>query len=458
MRPFEILTLILIAGALVALFTHKERKVFLYLLFGCILAMLLQHFLEGHRWQFALAVYLLPSMYGIHRFQKHGINLLTKGVLSVWFGAAVLLPWIIPIFTLPAPGGPYTVGTEMFYWVDSTRAEWFTDEDQNDVRELIVQIWYPSEINIDEKPEPYLDFIDIRAKTLASAGAIPEFFPSHLKYINTNSYKGLEIVNLEKSFPVVVFSHGITSTRHLHQALYEHLVSRGYIVVAPDHSFDANLTIFPDGHVADYRSDLTGNPDSGRVRKMQMSTRAADISFILNQLEKMQSGEIKSQINEKIDLERIAVGGHSYGGSTATVASQRDKRINACFVLDSWISPIPQETIDAGVHVPFLFMGRPTWQGSDYPGNYPRLDSLMAHSSNPKYRLIIRETEHLDYSDIPLFSPIIKYALDVGSLSASVSIPLMNELVHGFLEKHLTDQTSSRFDDMIQNELIISIP
>ena len=164
--------------------------------------MLLQHFLEGHRWQFALAVYLLPSMYGIHRFQKHGINLLTKGVLSVWFGAAVLLPWIIPIFTLPAPGGPYTVGTEMFYWVDSTRAEWFTDEDQNDVRELIVQIWYPSEINIDEKPEPYLDFIDIRAKTLASAGAIPEFFPSHLKYINTNSYKGLEIVKLEKSFPV----------------------------------------------------------------------------------------------------------------------------------------------------------------------------------------------------------------------------------------------------------------
>jgi len=458
MRPFEILTLILISGTLVALFTHKERKVFLYLLIGSIVVMLLQHFLEGHRWQFALAVYLLPTMYVVHRFQKPAINGLTKGFLSIWFILAVLLPWIIPVFSLPVPGGPHAVGTEMFYWIDSSRTEWFTDEDPNDVREIVVQVWYPAKSPNGLKPKTYLDFIERRAKTLASAGAIPEFFPSHLNYINTNSYDGLEIIKSNHLFPVVIFSHGITGTRHLHQALYEYLVSRGFIVLAPDHSFDANLTIFPDGHMADYRSNITGHPDSVNVRTMQMDTRAADISFILDQIEKMQSGEIESQINGKIDLEKIAVGGHSYGGSTAMVASQRDERINACFVLDSWISPVPQETIEAGVHVPFLFMGRPTWQGSDYPGNYPRLDSLMVHSSDPKYRLIIKETEHLDFSDIPLFSPLIGYVLDVGSLSASVSIPLMNELIHGFLEKHLMEKTSSRFNEMIQNKLIISIP
>ena len=129
--------------------------------------------------------------------------------------------------------------------------------------------------------------------------------------------------------------------------------------MALDHSFDANLTIFPDGHLADYRSDITGHPDSANVRTMQMNTRVADISFILDQLDKIQSGKIESQINAKINLERIAVGGHSYGGSTATVVSQRDDRIKACFVLDSWISPIPQETIDDGVHIPFLFLSFP---------------------------------------------------------------------------------------------------
>jgi pimeloyl-ACP methyl ester carboxylesterase len=292
---------------------------------------------------------------------------------------------------------------------------------------------------------------------LAGAGAIPEFFPGHLNHIYTNSYKEIPIIKSDQLMPVVIFSHGITGTRHLHQAMYEFLVSRGFIVVALDHSFDANLTIFPDGHLADYRSDITGHPDSANVRTMQMNTRVADISFILDQLDKIQSGKIESQINAKIDLERIAVGGHSYGGSTATVVSQQDDRIKACFVLDSWISPIPQETIDDGIHIPFLFMGRPTWDGSDYPGNYPKLDSLMAHSSNPKYRLIIKGTKHLDYSDIPLFSPIIGYVLDVGSNPADLTVSLINRLVHGFLVKHLLGESNNIFDNTIDNDLVYQI-
>ena len=457
MRPFEILTLILIAGTLTALFTHKERKIFLYLLFAAIGAMLLQYFLEGQRWQFAFALYLLPALYIFHRFQKNDINIFTKGLLSGWFGLAVLLPWLIPVFTLPNPGGSYSVGTETFHWADSSRMEWFTDENPNDVREIIVQVWYPAFKNAKMNPEPYLDFIDLRAKTLAGAGAIPEFFPSHLNHIYTNSFKNIPIIKSDQLMPVVIFSHGITGTRHLHQAMYEFLVSRGFIVVALDHSFDANLTIFPDGHLADYRSNITGHPDSLNVRTMQMNTRVADISFILDQLDKIQSGKIESQINAKIDLERVAVGGHSYGGSTATVVSQRDNRIKACFSLDSWISPIPQETIDDGIHIPFLFMGRPTWDGSDYPGNYPRLDSLMAHSSNPKYRLIIKGTKHLDYSDIPLFSPIIGYVLDVGSNPANLTVSLINRLVHGFLVKHLLGESNDIFDNAIDNDLVYQI-
>ena len=457
MRPFEILTLILIAGTLTALFTHKERKIFLYLLFAAIGAMLLQYFLEGQRWQFAFALYLLPALYIFHRFQKNDINIFTKGLLSGWFGLAVLLPWLIPVFTLPNPGGSYSVGTETFHWADSSRMEWFTDEHPNDVREIIVQVWYPAFKNAKMNPEPYLDFIDLRAKTLAGAGAIPEFFPSHLNHIYTNSFKNIPIIKSDQLMPVVIFSHGITGTRHLHQAMYEFLVSRGFIVLALDHSFDANLTIFPDGHLADYRSNITGHPDSSNVRTMQMNTRVADISFILDQLDKTQSGKIESQINAKIDLERVAVGGHSYGGSTATVVSQRDNRIKACFSLDSWISPIPQETIDDGIHIPFLFMGRPTWDGSDYPGNYPRLDSLMAHSSNPKYRLIIKGTKHLDYSDIPLFSPIIGYVLDVGSNPAALTVSLINELVHGFLVKHLLGESNDIFDNAIDNDLVYQI-
>ncbi|SVA97033.1 uncharacterized protein METZ01_LOCUS149887, partial [marine metagenome] len=95
MRPFEILTLILIAGTLAVLFTQRDRKIFLYLICAAILSMFLQFGIEGHRWQFAPAVYLLPAIYIFHRFQESEINTVTKGFLSIWFSVAVILPWII---------------------------------------------------------------------------------------------------------------------------------------------------------------------------------------------------------------------------------------------------------------------------------------------------------------------------------------------------------------------------
>ena len=186
-----------------------------------------------------------------------------------------------------------------------------------------------------------------------------------------------------------------------------------------------------------------------------MSTRGSDISFIIDQLEKLQHGSIKSTLNGKLDLQKIAVAGHSYGGSTATVAAHKDDRIKACAVLDSWLSPVPEPIISSGMHVPFLFMGRPSWEGSDYPGNYLKLDRVMAHSSVPKYRLVIKKTLHLDYTDIPLFSPIIGYVMSVGDLSPGVSLPLVNRLVYGFLDKHLTGRNEKIFDETLMNDLII---
>jgi len=454
-RPFEILTLFLISGTLVSLITHKDRTVFLLLLLAAISSTILQYFIEGHRWQFALAVYSLPAFYIVHRFQNNSVNIIIKVFLIVWFGAAVLLPWIIPVFTLPEPEGQYSIGTETFHWIDSSRAEWFTQEDTTDVREIMVQVWYPAKIPDTLQPEPYMDFINLRAETMAAAGKIPSFLPGHLEHIITNSYKYAECLENSTRYPVLIFSHGITSSRHLHQVLFEYLASRGYIIAAPDHSFDANLTIFPDKHLADYRSDITGHPDSVNIRKQQMSTRGSDISFIIDQLEKLQHGSIKSNLNGKLDLQKIGVAGHSYGGSTAIVAAHKDERIKACAVLDSWLSPVPEPIISAGIHIPFLFMGRPSWEGSDYPGNYLKLDSVMAQSSEPKYHLVIKKTLHLDYTDIPLFSPIIGYVMSVGDLSSGVSLHLVNRLVYGFLDKHLSDRKKNIFDDTLMNDLII---
>ena len=224
----------------------------------------------------------MPTIYICHRKQKNTIHLALKSFLTVWFLLAIIIPYIIPVFSLPKPQGEHTIGTETFHWVDSTRLEWFTPEKPEDYREIMVQFWYPSSSQPSNKTEPYMDYIDLRSKTIAAAGNLPSFFPSHLNLVKTNSYFQIACLEQTLGVPVVVFSHGITGSRHLHQALFEHLSSQGYIVAAIDHSYDCNLTVFPDGRIANYRSDITGDPDSISIRKQQLETRGRDVIFVLD--------------------------------------------------------------------------------------------------------------------------------------------------------------------------------
>ena len=297
MRPLETLSLLLLLITLLFLFFDRKRTRFLLLFFLTIILSILQYFIEGHRWQFYIFIYFLPVIYFCHIKQKEHVHAIVKIVFSFWFLLALVVPYIIPIFSLPSPGGKDSVGTETFHWVDSSRLEWFTEEEPNDYREIMVQIWYPGSNHQNIKVEPYMDFIKLRSKTIAAAGKLPSFLPSHLSLVKTNSYFGIPCKNKKSSLPIVVFSHGITGSRHLHQVLFEHLSSQGYVVVALDHSYDCNLTIFPDGKIANYRSEITGHPDSIRIRNQQINTRTKDVLFVLNQITKIHNGNLKSNLN-----------------------------------------------------------------------------------------------------------------------------------------------------------------
>ena len=453
MKSFEIITILLTAGSLLSLFFYRSKGPFLYLLFLAAIAAIVQYFSDGLRWQMLAAIYILPAVFITYKYKI--VNRFTGTILGAWFLISAFIPWAVPVFTMPAPEGDFSIGSETFHWVDSSRLEWFTDENDNDVREIMVQAWYPSENSDSIGTNSYMDFMNLRSKTLASAGKIPAFLPSHLDMISTNTRNDVACSNKLEKYPVLIFSHGITGSRHLHQILFEHLASKGYVVFAPDHSFDANIAIFPDGKIADYRSEITGHPDSVLIREKQINTRAFDVGFIIDQIREIETGMIDSKLSGRLDLDRVALGGHSYGGATAILASHNHEIVKACVVLDGWISPIPDKVISEGINVPFLFMGRPSWHDSDYPGNYERLADLITHSSNEKYDLRINQTLHLDYTDIPLMSPLVKHVMDVGDLKPSTTLSLINDLVLGFLEVHLLERDYKGFKQALDNNLLI---
>ena len=68
----------------------------------------------------------------------------------------------------------------------------------------------------------------------------------------------------------------------------ETLASVGYFVLAIDHSYDANITLFDDGTHADFRSaaeDDLSVQEFWDLRIPQINTRSDDVLFVLDEIE-----------------------------------------------------------------------------------------------------------------------------------------------------------------------------
>ena len=317
------------------------------------------------------------------------------------------------------------------------------------MRELVVQVWYPAE-KVSGKPMPYLDNLNLRTKALGGAGGVPGFLASHIDLVKTHSFLNSTVVS-GKQFPLLIISHGITSFRQIHTALIEALTSNGYIVAAPDHTYDCNLTVFPDGHTADYRSEITGHPDSVRIRRQQLNTRVADVRFILNQMLAIE------EINKIIDFEKVGVLGHSYGGATAIQTAYEDDRFKAALCLDGWMNPVPDHIYEKGIQQPFLYLGRPRWNNSDYPTSPLKLVQFLQNVKSEKFNYILKGSRHLDFSDLPLFSPLSEFFLDTGTISSKKAVSITNEVVLLFFDRYLKNimnhfpKSVANYSDIIIN-------
>ena len=172
--------------------------------------------------------------------------------------------------------GPFAVGTHEFVIETAERVTPLT-------------IWYPA-LNPEGKPEQITYRMDVGDQGLPPFPVLGNAIPNALPDLSGAPY------------PLVVWSHGAYLYRQTNAYLAEHLASQGFVVVAGNH--EDNWGTFPAPNVT---SDIS---------------RPADISAWIDFAE--EKAAAGSELAGLIDSERIAVGGHSYGGYTAlTVAGAR---------------------------------------------------------------------------------------------------------------------------------------
>lgn len=337
----------------------------------------------------------------------------TWGRPLLWLGRLALLgltalamgPWMAPpVPRLPAPRGPYAVGTEIFRWVDAARPEAATD-DPSDRRNVVVQAWYPAAGPTADGPRaPYLDGVGALPKMVS---VLPGFIMRHYDRIDSHARFQAPVDGRRPAWPVVVFSPGYGAARAFYTALATGLASRGYVVLALDHPYEAAVTQLADGRVVGPIERFIPG-DRNRIGYMikQQEVRAADVGFVLDQLAR--PGVLGPRLSGRLDLGHIAVIGHSFGGATAIAALERDARVKAAVNIDGTpYGPLADHVLTR----PFMLIE------SDYAevrhgdiyltGN----GRLLARDQAQAWRFEILRANHFSFTDaMLLFAPPARLA------------------------------------------------
>lgn len=290
---------------------------------------------------------------------------------------------------LPAPNGPYVLGTEIFHLIDPNRDEEFTDQ-LDDNREIMMQIWYPRANTSGNNYSPYMD--NLTFQWLKKQSPLPLFMiPDHAHtFIHTHALTNAPPNKRDAPFPLIIFSHGYDGVRAIYTSLIENLASHGFIVAALDHPYIAGITVFPDGRTINLAPIPTTPDEAEKYFHKAFRAVTGDISFALDFLTELSATDMIW--NTIFDLSHIGVYGHSFGGGAAAMMCYLDERVSAGLSLDGYFQG---DVVTRGLDKPFLMM---LAEGHFDQDNVSQ--TLWEKITGGAYRAEVRGSTHYGYTDV----------------------------------------------------------
>jgi len=304
--------------------------------------------------------------------------------------------------TLPTPTGSFAVGRAVYDWVDDKTLD-TTAPVPGTRRELLVWIWYPSAAGQPAVIDDYLP-APLRAAVLRSRPPlINKFLTRDLSKVHGHSMRNSDLSPQQRSYPVVIMRAGASAGVTNYSTLAEDLASHGYVVVGFDAPYRTGLVVFPNGRVIkatpENDPELCLRQEEARCANRLLAAWTADIAFVLDRLEQLNTSDVSHKFSGRLDMTRVGVFGHSFGGAAAALFCHEDSRCKAGIDIDG----APHgSVIQAGIDRPFMFLL------SDHSGESdPESRQIMANiqsiydrlPADERLRVVIRGANHFTFSD-----------------------------------------------------------
>jgi predicted dienelactone hydrolase len=291
-----------------------------------------------------------------------------------------------PEMTLPAPTGSSIVGTTVWHWIDAGRLDTNTPE-LNDVREIMVQAWYPAARDSVAELAPYAPLY------------------MGLSHVRVWSYAAARVAPTDQPLPVLVIAPGRGVARHFYTSIAEDLASHGYFVLAVD-SPHSGRVVYPDGRFIPpsprYRIPfevLTGPYEHvDEFFDEAAKLGAADIAFALKRLTEINREDPARRFTGRIDLSRLGAFGHSLGGRIAGAAVANDPRFVAYASMEG---VPPREPRKRGMDAAVLMI-----VSSSLPDMaQPNIRDIIPGRRNDAYVVTLEGFGHNSVTDLPVLDP-----------------------------------------------------
>ncbi len=270
----------------------------------------------------------------------------------------------------PFMRGPFPVGVKSQDLIDSKRG-----------RKIPIEIWYPATdeylgMDLDEKTkDKYRLFSRVKQEAVRDAPI----------------RKGI--------FPLVMFSHGYSGHRRQSTHFCCHLASHGYIVSSPDH---LGNTIFEMLENYTFNKKVATPEDMIKITKSSMIDRPLDISFVIDSLLAGGTSISKTSINVK----KIGMTGHSFGGWTTLKVCEKEDRICAALPLapaggKPWSDDIGQLlyknlNLNWTHSIPTLYLVAER----DSELSLESMHDLLRRTQEPKCMVVLQNADHFHFCDM----------------------------------------------------------